>query len=42
VTHEYGRTLTAGADASVPLGEVLLRLEAARTGDGVIWTWPIP
>jgi hypothetical protein len=30
----YGRTLTAGADASVPLGNFLLRLEAAWTGGG--------
>jgi hypothetical protein len=34
VTPEYGRTITAGVDASVPLGEVLLRLEAAWTGGG--------
>jgi hypothetical protein len=31
---EYGRTVTAGADASVPLGDVLLRLETAWTGGG--------
>ncbi|MDR0624369.1 MAG: hypothetical protein LBG10_08055 [Treponema sp.] len=31
---EYGRTVTAGADASVPLGGFLLRLEAAWTGGG--------
>jgi hypothetical protein len=31
---EYGRTVTAGADASVPLGDFLLRLEAAWTGGG--------
>ncbi|MDR1410966.1 MAG: hypothetical protein LBI91_02030, partial [Spirochaetaceae bacterium] len=31
---EYGRTVTAGADASVPLGEFLLRAEAAWTGGG--------
>ncbi|MDR1240051.1 MAG: hypothetical protein LBK27_08045 [Treponema sp.] len=31
---DYGRTLMAGADASVPLGEFLLRLEAAWTGGG--------
>jgi hypothetical protein len=30
----YGRTLTAGADASIPLGEILLRLETAWTGGG--------
>ena len=30
----YARTLMAGADASVPLGEFLLRLEAAWTGGG--------
>jgi hypothetical protein len=30
----YGRTVMAGADASVPLGEFLLRLEAAWTGGG--------
>jgi hypothetical protein len=30
----YGRTIMAGADASVPLGEFLLRLEAAWTGGG--------
>jgi hypothetical protein len=34
VTPEYGRTVTAGADASVPLGEVLLRLETAWTEGG--------
>jgi hypothetical protein len=31
---EYGRTITAGADAGVPLGDFLLRLEAAWTGGG--------
>jgi hypothetical protein len=31
---EYDRTITAGTDASVPLGEVLLRMEAAWTGGG--------
>jgi hypothetical protein len=31
---EYGRTITAGADASIPLGEFLLRLETAWTGGG--------
>ena len=30
----YSRTITAGADASVPLGEFLLRLETAWTGGG--------
>jgi hypothetical protein len=30
----YGRTLTAGSDASLPLGDFLLRLEAAWTGGG--------
>jgi hypothetical protein len=30
----YGRTLMAGADASLPLGEFLLRLEAAWTAGG--------
>jgi hypothetical protein len=30
----YARTITAGADASIPLGETLLRLEAAWTGGG--------
>jgi hypothetical protein len=30
----YARTLMAGADASVPLGDFLLRLEAAWTGGG--------
>jgi hypothetical protein len=30
----YGRTIMAGADASVPLGEFLLRVEAAWTGGG--------
>jgi hypothetical protein len=34
LTPGYARTLTAGADASVPLGEFLLRLEAAWTGGG--------
>ncbi|MDR1575841.1 MAG: porin [Treponema sp.] len=34
VTPEYGRTITAGADASIPLGAILLRLEAAWTGGG--------
>ncbi|MDR0585515.1 MAG: hypothetical protein LBG57_14370 [Treponema sp.] len=34
VTPEYGRTITAGGDASIPLGEILLRLEAAWTGGG--------
>jgi hypothetical protein len=34
LTPEYGRTLTAGADASVPVGDFLLRLEAAWTGGG--------
>jgi hypothetical protein len=31
---DYGRTIMAGADASVPLGEFLLRVEAAWTGGG--------
>jgi hypothetical protein len=31
---DYARTLMAGADASVPLGEFLLRLEAAWIGGG--------
>ncbi|MDR3335635.1 MAG: hypothetical protein LBT16_00390 [Treponema sp.] len=31
---EYERTITAGADASIPLGEILLRLETAWTGGG--------
>jgi hypothetical protein len=31
---EYGRTLTLGADTSIPLGEILLRLETAWTGGG--------
>jgi hypothetical protein len=30
----YGRTIMAGADASVPLGDFLLRVEAAWTGGG--------
>jgi hypothetical protein len=30
----YHRTLSAGADASIPLGDILLRLEAAWTGGG--------
>ncbi|MDR2068693.1 MAG: hypothetical protein LBP71_02360, partial [Spirochaetaceae bacterium] len=30
----YGRTLTLGADAGIPLGEILLRLETAWTGGG--------
>ena len=34
LTPGYARTLTAGADASVPVGEFLLRLEAAWTGGG--------
>jgi hypothetical protein len=32
VSPGYARTITAGADASIPLGPVLLRLEAAWTG----------
>jgi hypothetical protein len=34
LTPGYARTITAGADASIPLGETLLRLEAAWTGGG--------
>jgi hypothetical protein len=34
ITPGYERTLTAGADASIPLGPVLLRLEMAWTGGG--------
>jgi hypothetical protein len=34
LTPAYARTLTAGADASIPLGDFLLRLEAAWTGGG--------
>ncbi|MDR2313683.1 MAG: hypothetical protein LBE02_04045 [Spirochaetaceae bacterium] len=34
LTPGYARTLMAGADASVPLGDFLLRLEAAFTGGG--------
>ncbi|MDR0668833.1 MAG: hypothetical protein LBF95_02025 [Treponema sp.] len=34
VTPGYGRTITAGFDAAIPLGEVLLRLETAWTGGG--------
>jgi hypothetical protein len=34
LTPEYGRTLSAGADAGIPLGEVLLRLEAVWTAGG--------
>jgi hypothetical protein len=34
VTQEYGRTVTAGLDAGIPLDQVLLRLEAAWTGGG--------
>jgi hypothetical protein len=30
----YGRTVTAGVDAGIPLGETLLRLETAWTGGG--------
>ncbi|MDR1174589.1 MAG: hypothetical protein LBK83_03845 [Treponema sp.] len=31
---EYERTITAGADASIPIGDFLLRLETAWTGGG--------
>jgi hypothetical protein len=34
VTPEYGRIITAGIDAAIPLDEVLLRLETAWTGGG--------
>ncbi|MDR2746214.1 MAG: hypothetical protein LBB77_02105 [Treponema sp.] len=34
ITPAYGRTVTAGADARIPLGEFLLKLEAAWTGGG--------
>ncbi|MDR2069574.1 MAG: hypothetical protein LBP71_06865 [Spirochaetaceae bacterium] len=34
LTPGYGRTVTAGADAGIPLGDFLLRLEAAWTGGG--------
>jgi hypothetical protein len=30
----YGRTITVGADAGIPLGDLLLRLETAWTGGG--------
>jgi hypothetical protein len=30
----YARTITAGADAGIPIGEILLRLETAWTGGG--------
>jgi hypothetical protein len=34
VTPGYARTLTLGADAGIPIGEILLRLETAWTGGG--------
>ena len=34
LTPRYYRTMSAGADASIPLGEILLRIEAAWTGGG--------
>jgi hypothetical protein len=34
VSPGYARTITAGADASIPLGDFLLRLETAWTGGG--------
>ncbi|MFP3089691.1 hypothetical protein LQZ21_05125 [Treponema sp. TIM-1] len=34
LTPEYGRTITTGVDAGIPLGDFLLRLEAAWTGGG--------
>jgi hypothetical protein len=34
VTQEYGRTVTTGFDAGIPLSRALLRLEAAWTGGG--------
>jgi hypothetical protein len=34
LTPGYDRTITVGADASIPLGEILLRIEAAWTGGG--------
>jgi hypothetical protein len=34
LTPEYGRTMTAGFDAGIPLGDILLRTEAAWTGGG--------
>jgi hypothetical protein len=40
VTQGYGRTVTAGVDAGIPLDQVLLRLEAAWTGGGR-WDRPV-
>jgi hypothetical protein len=34
LTAGYARTITAGADAGIPIGEILLRLETAWTGGG--------